>query len=132
ADFADTVKWWDGKPFDRILLDAPCSASGVIRRHPDIKLLRRNEDIEQLAELQSRILEALWPTLKPGGHLLYITCSVLAAENVEQISAFLSHHKDARSLPLDVPWGHTCEAGRQILPGEDGMDGFYYALLQKD
>ena len=132
ADVADTTAWWDGRPFDRILLDAPCSATGVIRRHPDIKLLRRDSDIEQLAELQARILDALWPTLKPGGQLLYVTCSVMAQENQQQVSAFLDRHKDARHRPLEVPWGHTCEVGRQILPGEDGMDGFYYALLEKD
>jgi len=131
ADVADTAAWWDGRAYDRILLDAPCSATGVIRRHPDIKLLRRAEDIDQLSALQARILDALWPTLRPGGRLLYVTCSVMAKENHRQISAFLGRHKDARPLPLEVPWGHACEVGRQILPGEDGMDGFYYALLEK-
>jgi 16S rRNA (cytosine967-C5)-methyltransferase len=132
ADVADTAAWWDGRPYDRILLDAPCSATGVIRRHPDIKLLRRDSDIGQLAELQGRLLDALWPTLKPGGQLLYVTCSVMAQENQLQVAAFLGRHKDARPLPLEVPWGHACEVGRQILPGEDGMDGFYYALLEKE
>lgn len=131
ADVADTAAWWDQRPFDRILLDAPCSATGVIRRHPDIKHLRRAEDIAQLARLQASILDALWPTLRIGGRLLYVTCSIMAEENHQQIAAFLAHHKDARELPLEVPWGHACEAGRQILPGEDGMDGFYFALLEK-
>jgi 16S rRNA (cytosine967-C5)-methyltransferase len=132
ADAANTAAWWDGRAFDRILLDAPCSATGVIRRHPDIKLLRRESDIDQLAELQARILDALWPTLRSGGRLLYVTCSVMALENHLQVRTFLDRHKDARHLPLEVPWGHACEVGRQILPGEDGMDGFYYALLEKD
>jgi len=131
ADVADTAAWWDGRPFDRILLDAPCSATGVIRRHPDIKLLRRADDVDQLARLQARILDALWPTLKPGGQLLYVTCSVMAQENHRQVASFLERHKDARHRALGVPWGHTCEVGRQILPGEDEMDGFYYALLEK-
>ena len=131
ADVAATDQWWDGEPFDRILLDAPCSATGVIRRHPDIKQLRTAGDIEQLARLQAQILDALWPTLKPGGQMVYATCSVMAEENSLQVAGFLSRHKDARELPLEVTWGHACEVGRQILPGEDGMDGFYYAILQK-
>lgn len=131
ADVAATDKWWDGKEFDRILLDAPCSATGVIRRHPDIKHLRTAEDIQQLAELQAQILDALWATLKSGGHMVYATCSIMAQENHLQMADFLQRHKDARELLLEVPWGHACEVGRQILPGEDGMDGFYYATLQK-
>lgn len=131
ADVAATDKWWDGKEFDRILLDAPCSATGVIRRHPDIKQLRTAEDIEQLTRLQAQILDALWSTLKRGGRMVYATCSVMAEENHLQMGDFLRRHKDARELPLEVTWGHTCEVGRQILPGEDGMDGFYYATLHK-
>lgn len=122
---------WREQPFDRILLDAPCSATGVIRRHPDIRLLRRPEDIASLAERQAAILDALWPCLKPGGKLLYVTCSILPAENAEQIDAFLQRHADARALPLDVDWGQPAGAGRQILPGERGMDGFFYALLER-
>jgi len=132
ADVASTDQWWDGEAFDRVLLDAPCSATGVIRRHPDIKQLRTAEDIEQLSRLQAEILDALWPTLKSGGQMVYATCSVMAEENSLQVQGFLSRHKDARELPLEVTWGHACEVGRQILPGEDGMDGFYYAILQKD
>ena len=121
--------WWDGRPFDRILLDAPCSGTGVIRRHPDIKHLRRGEDIAPLAEQQGRILRALWPLLKPGGMLVYATCSIIPEENDRQVARFLESCRDARELPIAAEWGHTATAGRQILPGEDGMDGFYYACL---
>ena len=96
ADASKPKEWWDGQPFDRILLDAPCSASGVIRRHPDIKLLRRASDIEALAGLQTRLLDALWPLLAPSGRLLYVTCSVLAAENDAVVGDFLARHSDAR------------------------------------
>lgn len=130
ADAGETT-WWDGKPFDRILLDAPCSASGVIRRHPDIKLLREPGDIKQLAKLQARILETLWQMLAPGGKLLYATCSVFPAENVEVVSAFLQNHTDAQEEVIDADWGMACDVGRQILPGMHEMDGFYYALLGK-
>lgn len=137
ADASDTESWWDGQPFDRILLDAPCSATGVIRRHPDIKQLRRDEDIESLSQLQAQLLNALWPLLKPGGILLYATCSILAQENHLQLEHFLRRHKDVSACPDpdaegDPFWGHRCTIGRQILPGEDGMDGFYYACLQKN
>jgi 16S rRNA (cytosine967-C5)-methyltransferase len=131
ADAADPDSWWDGRPFDRILLDAPCSASGVIRRHPDIKLLRRREDIDQLVRLQAAILEALWPLLKPGGILLYATCSVLPQENSEQLANFLANHEDAKDNPIDAEWGQAVTVGRQILPGQDGMDGFFYACIEK-
>lgn len=124
-------QWWDGKPFDRILLDAPCSASGVIRRHPDIKLLRQPEDIPRLVEEQWQILNALWPLLKSGGMLLYVTCSVFKAENSQQIARFIALHDDAQLIPLQVSWGQRTEAGTQILPGEQGMDGFFYAQLCK-
>ena len=127
-------EWWDKKPFDRILLDAPCSASGVIRRHPDIKLLRHQDDIAKLVQDQEQILNALWPLLKSGGMLLYATCSVLAEENTLQIQHFLHHHADAELQPINSGWGHQQIAGKQILPGNDGeygMDGFFYALIQK-
>jgi len=131
ADAADPRRWWDGRPFDRILLDAPCSATGVIRRHPDIKTLRRPTDVAALADIQRRLLEALWPLLKPGGMLLYTTCSVLREENQERIAAFAGDRPDVRVDGIDAPWGHRAEPGRQVLPGEDGMDGFYYARLLK-
>ena len=123
--------WWDKQPFDRILIDAPCSASGVMRRHPDIKYLRTPEDIQNITLLQAEILTALWPLLKKGGKLLYITCSVFKAENDEQITAFINKHNDANSIPIQASWGKATKYGRQILPGENAMDGFYYALLQK-
>ncbi len=131
ADALQPDTWWDGKPFDRILLDAPCSASGVIRRHPDIKLLRRAADIAELQKVQQQMLCALWPLLKSGGMLLYATCSVLKEENSLQVEHFLQHHDDAELLPLETTWGRAQTAGRQILPGEDGMDGFFYALIRK-
>lgn len=117
--------------FERILLDAPCSATGVIRRHPDIKLLRRETDIASLVKTQSAMLDALWAVLKPGGNLLYATCSILPDENTLQIESFLARQPDARELPIKASWGLEQVVGRQILPGEQGMDGFYYALLQK-
>jgi len=124
-------EWWDQIPFDRILLDAPCSASGVIRRHPDIKLLRQQSDIPKLVQDQRQILDALWPLLKSGGMLLYATCSVLAEENTLQIQHFLQRHTDAELQPINSDWGQQQIAGKQILPGEDGMDGFFYALIHK-
>jgi len=129
GDAANPASWWDGQPFDRILLDAPCSALGVIRRHPDIKLLRRAEDIGQLQALQKSILQAVWPLLAPGGLLLYATCSILKQENEQQVQAFLAEHSDAVELPIDADWGTTGACGRQILTGDSAMDGFYYALL---
>lgn len=131
GDAVQPTLWWDGQPFDRILLDAPCSASGVIRRHPDIKLLRRAEDLSQLTQTQAQILSALWPLLKPGGMLLYATCSVLQQENSQQIQRFLAKHANARLTPIKADWGHDQKTGRQILPGEDGMDGFFYACIHK-
>ncbi|HEY0720913.1 MAG TPA: 16S rRNA (cytosine(967)-C(5))-methyltransferase RsmB [Gammaproteobacteria bacterium] len=131
ADAGEPASWWDGRAFERILLDAPCSATGVIRRHPDIKILRRPEDIDQLVAQQQRLLAALWPLLAPGGMLVYATCSVLPRENHLQISAFLAQTPDARELPINATWGEAVSAGRQILPGRDGMDGFYYACLVK-
>ncbi|MDH5600058.1 MAG: 16S rRNA (cytosine(967)-C(5))-methyltransferase RsmB [Gammaproteobacteria bacterium] len=131
ANAFDPGSWWDKKPFDRILLDAPCSASGVIRRHPDIKLLRHESDIAKLIQDQQQILNALWPLLKSGGMLLYATCSVLPEENTLQIQHFLQQHADAELQPIIADWGQQQIAGRQVLPGEDGMDGFFYALIQK-
>ena len=131
GDASQPRDWWDNQLFDRILLDAPCSATGVIRRHPDIKLLRRPEDLSRLSQTQSQILGALWPLLKTGGMLLYATCSVLKIENHQQIHNFLLQHPDARCLPIAAAWGHEQSCGRQILPGEGGMDGFYYALIYK-
>lgn len=131
GDAAQPEHWWDGEPFDRILLDAPCSATGVIRRHPDIKLLRRVDDPAHLARTQAQILDALWPLLKSGGMLLYATCSVLKIENELQIQQFLQRHPDARCQPMAADWGQTQACGRQILPGSYGMDGFYYALIYK-
>jgi 16S rRNA (cytosine967-C5)-methyltransferase len=131
GDAAEPAAWWDGRQYDRILLDAPCSATGVIRRHPDIKLLRKLDDIAKLANRQAEILRAQWPLLVPGGILLYCTCSVLADENWHQIKGFLQQHADAAEMPIDAAWGHRCEYGRQILPGENEMDGFYFACLRK-
>ena len=131
ADATDTTAWWDGSPFDAILIDAPCSATGIIRRQPDILLHRRAEDINALAATQARLLDALWPTLAPGGVLLYATCSVLRGENALQVEAFLARTPDAEITPLDDGFGHVDGPGRQRFPGEDGMDGFFYARLRK-
>ncbi len=132
ADAADVSEWFDGEPFDRILLDAPCTASGIIRRHPDIRLLRQAGDIDGLRRQQERLLNALWPLLMPGGRLLYSTCSLFKAENEQQIGRFLRLHQDCMEVPLkSVKWGLERRPGRQILPGMDQMDGFYYACLEK-
>ena len=136
ADASKTGEWWDGVPFDAILLDAPCSATGVIRRHPDIKLLRRASDIVDLSTLQGDILSALWPSLAPGGCLLYVTCSVLAAENDEVVRKFLETNNDAEEDPV-LPNNNIRDLmrkkayGYQVLPGTADMDGFYYACLEK-
>ncbi len=126
VDAADTQAWWDGKPFDRILLDAPCSGSGVVKRHPDIKWARRPSDLHSFAVQQTRLLEALWHCLAQGGKLLYVTCSVFREENQQQIEKFLAHHADAVSLSLPP----LLIINGQILPDEF-HDGFFYALLQK-
>lgn len=131
ADGRDTATWWDGKPFQRILLDAPCSATGVIRRHPDIKLTRKPDDIAALAALQGELLDALWPTLGVGGILLYATCSTLPTENTEVIEAFLARTSGARELDLATTAGIKQPHGRQLLAQEGGHDGFYYAKLIK-
>lgn len=131
ADAAQPLGSWTRKPFDRILLDVPCSATGVIRRHPDIKWLRRPEDIPALCDLQDRILAAAWALLAPGGRLLYVTCSLLAAENHQRVAAFLEHHADARERPIQADWGRAMPVGRQLLPRSGGHDGFYYALIER-
>jgi 16S rRNA (cytosine967-C5)-methyltransferase len=131
GDAAETTDWWDGKLFDRILLDAPCTATGVIRRHPEIKWLRNRAQLEEAIRLQERLLRQLWPLLQVGGILVYATCSVLKDENSKQINAFLASHDDSEALPMAVTWGHDLGCGRQILPGEAGMDGFFYARLRK-
>ncbi|GLQ32932.1 16S rRNA (cytosine(967)-C(5))-methyltransferase RsmB [Litoribrevibacter albus] len=137
GDVSQTESWWDGQPFDRILLDAPCSATGVVRRHPDIKYLRRPEDINALADTQLQLLLALWPLLKKGGTLLYATCSILPTENEQVIDRFLKQSNDATSVPLQLPIGFAQEHGWQFLPEQHsettaGHDGFYYAKLVKD
>ena len=131
ADASDLGAWWDQQLFDRILLDAPCSATGVIRRHPDIKLLRTAADIENLAAIQERLLQSLWPTLKNNGVLVYATCSVLPRENDRVIETFLHAHSDAYIYAIEADWGLQTNFGRQLFPLIGGQDGFYYARLQK-
>lgn len=123
--------WWDQQLFDRILVDAPCSATGIIRRRPDIKIHRRPSDIESLAKQQLQLLESLWPLLAPGGMLVYATCSILPQENEHVVRAFMSLHQDAVEKPINAEWGEAVAVGRQILPSVNGMDGFYYARLEK-
>ena len=130
GDATDPRSWWNGELFDRILLDAPCSASGVIRRHPDIKSLRQPADLDTLTDIQQRILQQAWGMLKPGGVLLYVTCSVLKQENEQQIQHLLSAVA-AEEIALDESWGIACHHGRQLLPGNQDGDGFYYAKLHK-
>lgn len=139
GDAETPESWWNGALFDRILVDVPCSATGVIRRHPDIKLLRRAGDIPALSERQASMLERLWPLLKPGGRLVYASCSVLRAENAAIVAPFLERHREAQDVTasLSLPWPEAGrpyaerEPGRRLMPGEAGMDGFYYACLQK-
>jgi 16S rRNA (cytosine967-C5)-methyltransferase len=131
ADVGDTEKWWDSVQFDRILLDAPCSASGVIRRHPDIKLLRKGADIDKLAIIQSCLLNKVWKTLADGGILVYATCSVLQRENDQVVQQFLADHTDASIMPIEAHWGQATDCGRQLFPTVDGSDGFYYSRLLK-
>jgi 16S rRNA (cytosine967-C5)-methyltransferase len=133
GDAARPDTWWDGRPFDAILLDAPCTASGIVRRHPDVRWLRRPNDVAALAATQARLLDALWPLLVPGGHLLYATCSVFRAEGSHQIDAFLQRTAGAEPRPSP---GHLLplpENGRTTVPGRPAVtgDGFFYALLQK-
>lgn len=127
GDARKPEQWWNGEQFDRILLDAPCSATGVIRRHPDIKWLRRATDIDALAQLQSEIIDAMWKQLKVGGTMVYATCSITPQENVQQVIQFLQRTQDAELIGSDVE-----SPGIQILPGDEDMDGFYYAVLQKN
>ena len=131
ADAGDTEQWAKDISFDRILLDAPCSATGVIRRHPDIKCLRRADDIKGLQQQQQILLTQLWAKLKPEGKLLYSTCSILPEENEKQIMAFIEQTEDAVIQIIDAKWGHALPYGRQIFPNESAMDGFYYALIKK-
>jgi len=131
ADAGDTSKWWDGKLFDRILLDAPCSGSGVIRRHPDIKILRRAEDIVKLKETQKQLLASLWLLVKPGGKLLYATCSIFSEENEQQMEQFFANHSNAKLVNIDYPTVLPVAMGWQIAPGWEQMDGFYFCLIEK-
>jgi len=132
ADGRDTAAWWDGRPFDAILLDAPCSASGIVRRHPDVRWLRRPADIGNLAHIQAGLLAALWPTLKPGGRLVYATCSIFKTEGVDQIDAFLQRQADARRVRVDGVTGHLLPLpDNGVVAGPSLVDGFYYELLIK-
>lgn len=125
-------RWWDGKPFDRILLDAPCSATGVVRRHSDIKLLRTDEEIAAVSKIQHAMLRSLWPLLVPGGLMVYATCSVIAEENEKQIMDFVVTQTDCTLIKNKGAWGRPTGHGQQILPGEHGMDGFFYSVLLKE
>ncbi len=130
GDAGEPARWWNRKPFDRILLDAPCSGTGVIRRHPDIKWLRRETDIPALQQTQLRLLKAAWTMLHPGGRLVYATCSTLHAEGDEVISRFRLLAEDFQLQRIEAPWGEATEYGRRIAPG-GAWDGFYYAVMQK-
>lgn len=123
--------WWDGILFDRILLDAPCSATGVIRRHPDIKLLRTEEEIVAISKVQHDLLHALWPLLAPGGLMVYATCSILPEENEQQICNFIASQSNCQYVTNECSWGLSTHHGRQILPGSNNMDGFFYSVLTK-
>lgn len=125
------ASWWDGRAFRHILLDAPCTGTGTIRRHPDIRIHRSAQDVERAVELQSELLDGAWPSLEPGGSLLYCTCSILEAENDHVIQNFLSSHVDAAAKELELPTGMRTSYGWQLLPDDPTTDGFYYALLQK-
>ena len=132
GDATKPSKWWDGRLFDRILLDAPCSGSGVIRRHPDIKILRREEDIHALTKIQAMMLDSLWQCLRPDGLLLYTTCSILPLENDSQIKNFLKRTNNAKYEGITADWGVECDYGRQLLAGDkEDYDGFFYSLLSK-
>jgi 16S rRNA (cytosine967-C5)-methyltransferase len=131
ADAIETESWWKGEKFHKILLDAPCSATGVIRRHPEIKWLRSSAQVDNVVQTQAGLLNALWPLLEPGGMLVYATCSILKRENSQQVQRFLEQHTDALAEVPVVEWGTAGPVGRQIMPGEAGMDGFFYAVLRK-
>jgi len=123
--------WWDGTRFDKILLDAPCSATGVIRRHPEIKWLRSRDQVDAVVQTQYRLLASLWGLLEPGGVFVYATCSILKRENELQIRGFLEQHEDAELVTINADWGTKLAFGSQIMPGEAQMDGFFYAVLRK-
>ena len=131
GDAADPDSWWDGDPFDAILLDAPCSATGILRRQPDVKWHRRRDDLHALVDLQARMLDALWPLLRPGGRLVYASCSLLRAENDRQVADFLARTGDAVEDTPRPATSPTVAAGRQLLPKDDGPDGFFLACLRK-
>lgn len=131
GDAGAPAGWWDGTPYDRILLDAPCSATGVLRRRPDVRLHRRASDLPALVAQQRRLLAALWPLLAHGGRLLYVTCSLLRAENEAVVAALLAAQPDARAVPLALPAGQPAGLGWQLLPGDGDLDGMYYAALEK-
>ncbi|MGY6588322.1 MAG: 16S rRNA (cytosine(967)-C(5))-methyltransferase RsmB [Wenzhouxiangella sp.] len=135
GDASEPEQWWDGQPFDRILIDAPCSATGVIRRHPDVRWLRKPSDLDALMATQARLLDRLWPLLRPGGILVYATCSVLRDENDRQIAAFLKRqrleHGQIEFIEPPDASGHEVGPGRQRLPGEAGLDGFYHCALRR-
>jgi 16S rRNA (cytosine967-C5)-methyltransferase len=131
GDAGDPPTWWDGTPFDRILVDAPCSALGVVRRRPDVRLHRRPSDIAALQAQQARLLDALWPLLAPGGRLLYVTCSLLRAENEVAVAGLLARHPDAHARPVQLPAGQPAGDGWQLLPGDAGLDGLFFAALEK-
>lgn len=131
SDVSDLKSWWDNQSFDRILLDAPCSATGVIRRHPDIKVLRKPEDVAKLRAIQLELLQNVWQTLKEGGILLYATCSILPEENEQVVSDFLALEQSASALTIETNWGVETAHGRQLFPTTQGNDGFFYARLQK-
>ncbi|ETI59788.1 16S rRNA (cytosine(967)-C(5))-methyltransferase RsmB [Marinomonas profundimaris] len=138
ADAGELDTWWDGEHFDKILLDVPCSATGVIRRNPDIKINRKPADIDELVLIQREILNSVWTTLKSGGFMLYATCSLMPEENEQQITHFLANQQDASEVPLNtlseesaLEWGIPVSHGRQLFPNLEGHDGFYYCLLKK-
>jgi 16S rRNA (cytosine967-C5)-methyltransferase len=131
GDAGQPTEWWDGKLFDRIVIDAPCSATGVLRRRPDVRLHRRESDIAPLVAQQQRILTALWPLLASGGRLVYVTCSLLRAENEAVVGPWLETQADARAVAFTLPTGQAAGVGWQILAGDGDLDGMYYAVLEK-
>jgi len=132
CDATKTQDWWDGVKFDRILIDAPCTGSGVIRRRPDIKIHRESDDVNRLVEQQEQLLNSLWPLLRPRGKLVYATCSLLKAENDGVISKFIASTNQVRVDRIDAEWGVSTNCGRQIITGDKHMDGFYYARIAKE